>query len=80
VPLTHLLPDVPLALDTDASDTHVGLVLQQKVRWQWQPLGFFFRRLSGTETNYSTFDQELFAAQGAINNFLPQVEGWQFQL
>jgi RNase H-like domain found in reverse transcriptase len=28
VPLAHPLPDVPLALATDTSDTHVGGVLQ----------------------------------------------------
>jgi RNase H-like domain found in reverse transcriptase len=73
----HLLPDVLLALATDASDTHIGGVLQQKVRGHWQPLGFFSRRLLATEANYSTFNCELLAA---INHFLPQVEGRQFQL
>jgi RNase H-like domain found in reverse transcriptase len=77
VPLAHPLPDVPLALATDASDSHIGGVLQQKVRGHWQPLGFFSRRLSATEANYSTFDRELLA-KAAINHFLPQVEGQQF--
>jgi RNase H-like domain found in reverse transcriptase len=36
--------------------------------------------LSATEANYSTFDRELLAVQAAINHFLPQVEGRQFQL
>jgi RNase H-like domain found in reverse transcriptase/Integrase zinc binding domain len=67
-------------LATDASDSHIGGVLQQKVRGHWQPLGFFSRRLSATEQNYSTFDRELLAAQASINHFLPQVEGRQFQL
>jgi RNase H-like domain found in reverse transcriptase len=80
VPLAHPLPEVPLALATDASDSHVGGVLQQKVRGHWQPLGFFSRWLSATEQNYSTFDRKLLAAQAAINHFLPQVEGRQFQL
>jgi RNase H-like domain found in reverse transcriptase/Reverse transcriptase (RNA-dependent DNA polymerase) len=61
VPLAHSLPDVPLALATDASDSHIGGVLQQKVRGHWQPLEFFSRRLSLTEANYSTFDHELLA-------------------
>jgi hypothetical protein len=34
----------PLA--TDASDTHVGAVLQQQVGKHWQPLGFFSKKLS----------------------------------
>jgi RNase H-like domain found in reverse transcriptase len=70
VPLVHLLPDVPLAMATDASDTHVGWVLQQKVRGHWQPFGFFSCKLSATEANNSTYDRELLAAQAAINNFL----------
>jgi RNase H-like domain found in reverse transcriptase len=80
VPLAHPLPYMLLALATDASNTHIGGVLQQKVRGHWQPLGFFSRRLSATEANYSTFDRKLLAAQVAINHFLPQVEGRQFQL
>jgi Reverse transcriptase (RNA-dependent DNA polymerase)/RNase H-like domain found in reverse transcriptase len=80
VPLAHPLPEVPLALATDASDSHIGGVLPQQVRGHLQPLGFFSRRLSATEQNYSTFDRELLAAQAATNHFLPQVEGRQFQL
>jgi RNase H-like domain found in reverse transcriptase len=48
------------------------------VRGHWQLLGFFSHRLSTTQANYSTFDQELLAAQAAINHFLPQVEGGKF--
>jgi RNase H-like domain found in reverse transcriptase len=77
--LAHLLPDVPLALATNASDTHVGGVLQQKMRGHWQP-GFFSCRLSATEANYSTFDRKLLVAQVAINHFFPQVESWQLSL
>jgi RNase H-like domain found in reverse transcriptase len=80
VPLAHPLPDVPLALATHGSDTHIGGVLQQKVGGHWQPLGFFSLRLSATEANYSTFARKLLAAQAAIKHFLPQVEGRQFQL
>ncbi len=40
VPLSHPLPRAVLSLATDASDTHVGEVLQQQVGQYWQPLGF----------------------------------------
>jgi hypothetical protein len=56
VPLAHPLLGAILALATDASDTHVGGVLQQQVGQHWQPLGFFSKKLSKTEVNYSTFD------------------------
>jgi hypothetical protein len=56
VPLSHPLPGVVLALAADASDTHIGAVLQQHVGQHWQPLGFFSKKLSKSEVIYSTFD------------------------
>ena len=38
VPLAHPLPGAVLALAADASDTHVGAVLQQQVGRHWQHL------------------------------------------
>jgi hypothetical protein len=51
VPLAHPLPGSVLALATDASDTHVGAVLQQQVGQHWQPLGFFSKKISKAEVN-----------------------------
>jgi len=62
VPLAHPRPDARLSLATDPSDTHVVVVLQQQVSQHWQPLGFFSKKLSKTEVNYSTFHRELLAA------------------
>jgi hypothetical protein len=62
VPLAHPFPRAVLALATDASNTHVGAVLQQQVGQHWQLLGFFIKKLSKTKVNYSTFDRELLAA------------------
>jgi hypothetical protein len=73
VPLAHPLPGAQLALASDASDTHVGAVLQQQVGQHWQPLGFFSKKLSKTEVYYSTFDQEVLAAVSGI--ILPLVAG-----
>ncbi len=44
VPLAHPTPDAAIAVPTDASDTHIGGVLnqQQQVRGSWQPLGASF--------------------------------------
>jgi hypothetical protein len=41
VPLAHPLPGVVLFLATDASDTHIGAVLQQQVDQHWLPLGYY---------------------------------------
>jgi hypothetical protein len=44
VPLAHPLPGAVLALVMDASDAHVGAVLQQQVAQHWQLLGFFSKK------------------------------------
>ncbi len=80
VPLAHPLPGEVLALATDASDTHVGAVLQQQVGQHWQPLGFFSKKLSKSEVNYSTFDRELLADVSGIKHFRSRLEGRPFQL
>jgi hypothetical protein len=80
VPLVHPLPGGVLVLATDASDTHVGAVLQQQVGLHWRPLGFLSKKLSKSEVNYSTSDQELLAAVSGIKHFRSQLEGRPFQL
>jgi hypothetical protein len=80
VPLQHPAPNAELSLVTDASDTQIGGVMQQKSKDHWQPLGFFSRKLTDTESRYSTFDCELLAAQEAIKHFHHFCEGRLFQL
>ena len=80
VPLAHPAPSAALVLATDASDTHVGGVLQQREGGNWRPLGFFSAKLSGTEQKYSTFDRELLAAHSSIRHFRYLLEGRQFEL
>ena len=80
VPLHHPVPSAHLSLATDASDTHVGAVLQQKVRGHWQPLAFFSKKLSPTESRYSTFDRELLAVFLSVRHFRFFLEGRPFTL
>ena len=47
----------PFVVRTDASDTHIGAVLEQA----GQPVAFFSRKLSPTECNYPVTDRELLA-------------------
>ncbi len=46
VPLQHPAPNAELSLAPDASDTHIGGVMQQKSKDHWQPLGFFSHKLT----------------------------------
>jgi hypothetical protein len=81
VPLQHPAPNAELSLATDASGTHIRGVMQQKSGDHWRPLGFFSRKLTDTESRYSTFDRELLAAHAAIKrfrHFLSKVELFNF--
>lgn len=75
VTLFHPLPDVPIALMTDASNTGVGAVLQQNINGNWKPLGYFAKKFSLAETKYSTYDRELLAVYLAIKHFRNIIEG-----
>ncbi|XP_066978841.1 uncharacterized protein [Macrobrachium rosenbergii] len=55
-------PDHSLLLSMDASNIAIGAALEQIIHSCPRPLAFFSRKLSKTETNYSTFDHELLAA------------------
>ncbi len=66
VPLAHPAPNAVLSLAMDASNTHVGNVLQQLAEGSWQPLAFYSKKLSGAGTQYSTFDRELLAAFSVV--------------
>jgi hypothetical protein len=50
VPLQHPTPHAELSLATNASDTHIGGVMQQKSGDHGQPLGFFSKKLTDTKS------------------------------
>ncbi|XP_015118987.1 uncharacterized protein LOC107042454 [Diachasma alloeum] len=75
---SFLFHAAPLALSTDASDSVIGAALEQFVNDNWQPLGFFSRKLSPTETRYSTYDRELLPIFSGIKYFNHIVEGREF--
>ena len=54
--LHHPHPIAPLSLAVDASNTHIGAVLQQFVDNKFQPLSFFSCKLTNAKVKYSTFD------------------------
>jgi hypothetical protein len=80
VPLQHPAQKAELSFATNASNTHIGSVMQQNSVDQWRPLGFFSRKLTNTECRYSTFDCELLAAHPAIRHFHHFCEGNAVQL
>ena len=78
--LTHPRPSAPISLAVDASDSHVGAVLQQKIEDAWFMLSFFSRKLSEAEKKYSAFDRELLAAYLSIRHFRFMLKGRDFLL
>nr|CDS29034.1 gag pol polyprotein [Hymenolepis microstoma] len=69
-----------LVLKTDASHVAVGAVLQQVVKGETQPLSFYSKKLTPTETRYSTFGRELHAIYLAVKHFRHILEGCQFTI
>jgi hypothetical protein len=80
VPLTHPAPGATLSLAVDASDSHVGGVLQQVENRAWRPLAFFSQKLTPIQVRYSTFDRELLAAYAAVRHFRFLLEGRRFRI
>jgi len=76
--LVHPRAEAEISLAVDASDKHVGGVLQQSEGGTWRPLAFYSRKLSAAETRYSTFDRELLACVSEIRHFRFLVEGRSF--
>ncbi|BHF70504.1 hypothetical protein SprV_0301355500 [Sparganum proliferum] len=78
--LTHPAPEAPLSLMVDASTVAVGAVLQQHINDSTRPLAFFSKKLSLTETRYSTFGRELLAIYLAVKHFRHFLEGRDFTI
>lgn len=76
--ISHPATDSKLALITDASDLAIGAVVEQLEDNIWKPLGFFSRKLTPTQRNYSTYDRELLAIYEAIKFFQHLLEGRKF--
>ena len=76
--LHHPDPSLPLALTTDASDVAIGGVVEQRGPKGWEPLGFFSKKLSNSEKNWSPYDRELNAVHKSIRHFKHMLEGRAF--
>jgi hypothetical protein len=64
----------------DASNTHIGAVLQQREGQAWRPLAFFSKKLDSTQLKYSAFDRELLAAYLGVRHFRYLLDGRSFHI
>jgi hypothetical protein len=80
--LGHPDPKARLALQVDASFSHIGAALHQQPKGHstWQPLGFFSRKLEAAQAKWSAFDRELFACVEGIRHFRFILEGRSFTI
>lgn len=73
--LVHPKENAKLFLNTDASNTAMGAVLEQCQEGGRKPLGFYSKKLSDTQQRYSTYDRELLAIYSALKFFRHMTEG-----
>jgi cleavage and polyadenylation specificity factor subunit 1 len=80
--LAHPTVGAELSVVVDASATHVGACLQQRLygKKAWQPLGFFSKKLEAAQQKYSAFDRELFACFAGIRHFRYMLDGRRFAI
>jgi RNase H-like domain found in reverse transcriptase len=57
---------LPYEVQTDASETGIGAVLQQKDENGTRPVAYMSRKLNAAEENYTVYDRELLAVVGAL--------------
>ena len=68
-PLAFPTRDDPMSIATDARYNVIGACLNQIQDGEIRPLSFFSRKLSPTESRYSTFDKELLAVFAAVKKW-----------
>jgi hypothetical protein len=74
--LTHWLPDVPIVVETDASDYAIARILSIVCPdSELRPVAFYSRTLSAPELNYDTHDKELLAIYEAFQTWRHYLEG-----
>jgi cleavage and polyadenylation specificity factor subunit 1 len=78
--LVHPDPQAAISLAVDASDRHVGAVLQQWQGRAWAPLAFFSKKLEAAQQKYSAFDRELLAAYLAVRHFRSMLHRREFSI
>ena len=78
--LFHPRAGAQLALTTDASNSAVGGVLEQRGPDGWEPLAFYSSKLKPNEQMWPPYDRELLGAFKGIRHFKEMIEGRAFTL
>ena len=78
--LFHPRINATLALTTDASNSAVGGVLEQRGPKGWEPLAFYSSKLEPHQRSWPPYDRELLGAFKAVRHFRHILEGRPFTL
>jgi len=73
--LTHWDPDLPLVLETDASDLVLAAILSTYIEGELHPIAYHSRALNTTELNYNIHDKELLAIAESFKKWRHYLEG-----
>ena len=75
--LRHFDPNLPIRLETDASEFGLAGILTQlqESNKQWHPVAFHSRKMIDAERNYETYDQELLAIVTMFKHWRHYLEG-----
>jgi hypothetical protein len=74
--LVHFNPELPLRMETDASDGVIaGVLLQQEGDLQWHPVAFYSKTMIEAELNYPIHDKEMLAIVSGFLHWRVELEG-----
>jgi len=74
--LAHFDPQLPLRVETDASDGVVGSAFSQKHSdGEWHPVAFFSKTMEDAELNYPIHDKEMLAIILSLQHWRAELQG-----
>ena len=74
--LCYYDPDLPVSVETDASQSSLGAVLLQNGR----PISFMSKALTETQSRYSNIEREILGIVTAVKHYHQYLFGKQFTL
>ena len=78
--LKHFDPNLPIAMECDASDFALGAILNQIHEKRMHPIAYHSRKFNKHEINYEIHDKELLAIVSAFKTWRRYLEGAQHRV
>jgi len=78
--LIHFNPDLPVIVETDASNKAIAGIISHKVDGKLRPIAFHARKLNIHEQRYEIHDKELLAIIDCFKTWRPMLEGSPHQI